>query len=91
MREHHNGHINYYDLGYRFLSKYWGQGYATESARAAVKYGFLELGLSEIIGIADTENLGSIHVLEKVGLKKVNIFDYQGKPHHWMNIKKADS
>lgn len=88
MRARDNGQINYYDLGYRFLSKYWGKGYATESARAAVEYGFLKLGLPEIIAIADTRNLGSIHVLEKVGLTKVNIFDYQNRPHPWMNIKK---
>ena len=31
-----NGHQDYYDLGYRLIRKYWGKGYATESAKAAI-------------------------------------------------------
>jgi len=41
----------------------------------------------EIIGLADVENLVSIHVLEKLGLEKRSVFDYDGEPHHWMSIK----
>lgn len=88
MRETHNNHINYYDLGYRFSRRYWGKGYATETAIAARDYGFNELKIDEIIGIADVGNLGSIHVLEKVGLKRISVFDYHGIKHHWMKIEK---
>ncbi|MCX2492494.1 GNAT family N-acetyltransferase [Pedobacter sp. PF22-3] len=56
---------------------------------AARDYGFNELKLNELIGIADIHNLGSIHVLEKVGLKRISIFDYHGKKHHWMKIEKS--
>nr|WP_255524548.1 GNAT family N-acetyltransferase [Pedobacter riviphilus] len=56
---------------------------------AARDYGFNELKLNEIMGIADINNLGSIHVLEKVGLKRTSIFDYNGIKHHWMKIKKS--
>ncbi|NII81437.1 RimJ/RimL family protein N-acetyltransferase [Pedobacter sp. SG908] len=45
--------------------------------------------MNQIIGIADINNLGSIHVLEKVGLKRISIFDYNGIKHHWMKIKKS--
>lgn len=90
IRETTNNHIDYYDLGYRFSKRFWGKGYATETAIAARDYGFNELKLNEIIGIADIDNLGSIHVLEKVGLKKLNIFDYQGIKHHWMKIERID-
>ncbi len=82
-----NNRINYYDLGYRFSKKYWGKGYATESAMAAKDYAFNTLKLAEIIGIADINNSGSIHVLEKVGLKRISLFDYQGIKHHWMEMK----
>lgn len=82
-----NNRINYYDLGYRFSKKHWGKGYATESASAARDYAFNTLKLPEIIGIADTQNLGSIHVLEKVGLKRISLFDYQNIKHHWMEMK----
>ncbi len=82
-----NNHINYYDLGYRFSKRFWGKGYATETAMAVIDYGFTELKLNEIIGIADINNLGSIHVLEKVGLKRVSVFDYDGTKHLWMRIE----
>ena len=88
IKESTNSHINYYDLGYRFSKRFWGKGYATETAIAARDYGFNELNLNEIIGIADIDNLGSIHVLEKVGLKRISIFDYHGIKHHWMKIEK---
>jgi ribosomal-protein-alanine N-acetyltransferase len=88
IKESNNNHSNYYDLGYRFSKRYWGKGYATETAIAVRDYGFNELGLNEIIGIADIHNLGSIRVLEKVGLKRISIFDYHGIKHHWLKIEK---
>jgi ribosomal-protein-alanine N-acetyltransferase len=57
------------DLGYRFMEKYWGQGYATEAAFAAVKYGFEKLHIPRITGRADPKNLASARVLEKIGMK----------------------
>lgn len=57
------------DIGYRFFKKYWSKGYATESAAACIKYGFNELNLSSIIGRTMSENIGSVKVLEKIGLK----------------------
>ncbi|MDB4089115.1 GNAT family N-acetyltransferase [Flavobacteriales bacterium] len=57
------------DIGYRFHKKFWNKGYATESARACLNYGFEVLNLEEIIGNTDRENLASIKVLEKIGLK----------------------
>lgn len=54
------------DLGYRFMSNYWGKGYATEAARALVDFGFKTLGLKELIAMTLPENQGSIRVLEKL-------------------------
>lgn len=56
------------DIGYRFLPKYWGKGIATEISLAIMKYGFDELKLDRIIGVAMPENLASAKVLEKIGL-----------------------
>ncbi|MFI5148331.1 MAG: GNAT family N-acetyltransferase [Bacteroidia bacterium] len=58
-----------YDLGYRFFKKHWGQGYATESAKAVLEWGHTERKLTTIIGKADILNVGSVHVLEKLGMK----------------------
>ena len=66
------------DIGYRFLKKHWDNGYATESAKAIIDYGFKNYGLTEIIGNADVDNLSSIRVFEKLGMKFVKIREYDG-------------
>lgn len=56
------------DLGYRFMQKYWGKGYATEASLACIDYGFKVLKLDRIYGQAMKENIASINVLKKVGM-----------------------
>ena len=65
------------DLGYRLRQEFWGKGYATESSHVILKYGFEELGMEEIIAIAYEANVGSIKVMQKVGMKfyKKAIYD----------------
>lgn len=60
--------LNEVDLGYRFIQSTWGKGYATESAKACIQYGFERLGLQHIVGRALPENLASVKVLEKCGM-----------------------
>lgn len=60
------------DLGYRFKKEYWGKGYATEAARASLKYGFEVLQLQRIIARAMKDNGASIRVIEKVGMTYVS-------------------
>jgi ribosomal-protein-alanine N-acetyltransferase len=59
---------NEVDIGYRLLKQYWGKGYATESAKANLNYGFNTVGLERIIGMAMKENTASINVFKKLGL-----------------------
>jgi [ribosomal protein S5]-alanine N-acetyltransferase len=61
--------LNEIDLGYRFFEQHWGKGYATESAKAILAYGFNALNLQEIVGRAAIDNVNSVKVLEKVGMK----------------------
>ncbi|WP_299160642.1 GNAT family N-acetyltransferase [uncultured Tenacibaculum sp.] len=56
------------DLGFRFFQKDWGKGYATEAAKASLKYGFKNLNLTNIIGRASIDNKASVRVLEKIGM-----------------------
>jgi len=60
-------------LGYAFGEPYWGQGYATEAARAMVRYGFERLRLAVICAYCYPFNKRSRRVLEKCGLS------YEGK------------
>ena len=78
-----NGHNNYYDLGYRIIPRYWGKGYASESAIASVQYGFDTMGLKEIFGIAEEGNIASQNVLQKAGLKFVEDFMYEETQMKW--------
>lgn len=82
-----NGHQFYHDLGYRLIKRYWGKGYATESSKAAVDYAFNHLKLTAIYAIADVGNLSSQKVLEKCGLVRNGVFDYEGVPHYWFEMK----
>jgi RimJ/RimL family protein N-acetyltransferase len=57
------------DIGFAFLHKYWGQGYAYESASAVMTYGEEVLGLKRIIAITTSDNHSSARLLEKLGLR----------------------
>jgi RimJ/RimL family protein N-acetyltransferase len=58
------------EIGWRLGSQYWGQGFATEGAKAAVDYGFKKCGLKEIVSFTVPANMRSIRVMEKIGLKR---------------------
>ncbi|HEY5884220.1 MAG TPA: GNAT family N-acetyltransferase [Pyrinomonadaceae bacterium] len=57
------------DIGFAFLPRFWGQGYAIESATAVMKYSREVLGLDEIAAITTPTNEPSIKLLEKLGFK----------------------
>lgn len=59
------------DLGYRFRQIAWGKGYATEAAKHVLDYGFQQLRLKEIFGKAHVENIASVNVLKKIGMKYI--------------------
>ncbi|MGB0777981.1 MAG: GNAT family N-acetyltransferase [Flavobacteriaceae bacterium] len=59
----------YYDIGYRLLPEFWGQGIAFETATFWLDYGFKTLNLPDIIGDAHIGNIASNKVLRKIGLK----------------------
>ncbi len=57
------------DIGFAFLPRFWGQGYAYEAASAVMAYGRNALGLKRIVAITDPDNHSSIKLLERLGLK----------------------
>ncbi|MES2828823.1 MAG: GNAT family N-acetyltransferase [Bacteroidota bacterium] len=83
-----NNHNNFYDVGYRLLRKYWGMGYATESAKASVAYAFEELGISSVYAMAHPENEASRNALQKTGLVITDKCEYQGLQCDWFELKK---
>jgi RimJ/RimL family protein N-acetyltransferase len=65
------------EVAYLLDSPYWRRGYATEAARASLRYGFEELQLERIIALAHTENIASRRVMEKNGMA------YEKELHLW--------
>jgi RimJ/RimL family protein N-acetyltransferase len=59
---------NKFDIGYRLMKKFWGNGYATEAAEVCLVDGFTRLGLDKIIASAMNANTASINVFKKLGL-----------------------
>ncbi len=57
------------EIGYRFDSKLWGKGLATEAADAALHYGFENFNFPCILGIVERSNTASARVLEKLDMK----------------------
>jgi ribosomal-protein-alanine N-acetyltransferase len=68
------------DFGYTLHRDYWGQGFATEAARAIVDFGFRTLDGQRITAWCYEANLASARVLEKTGLVFVRRFE-EAAPH----------
>lgn len=62
---------NEIDLGYRFLKKTWGKGIATDTALRCLEYGFTDLHFPLITATVVPQNIGSMKVLEKIGMKNM--------------------
>jgi ribosomal-protein-alanine N-acetyltransferase len=56
------------EIGWRLAREHWGNGYATEGGRAALAFGFDELGLPEIVSFTTVANDRSRKVMERLGL-----------------------
>lgn len=57
------------EVFYALARPYWGQGLATEGARASLHYGFAQLGLERIMAAAMIDNHASRRVLENIGMR----------------------
>jgi len=58
------------EIGWRFARTAWGQGYASEGARAWLRFGFETLGLGEIVSFTAVENQRSRRVMERLGMTR---------------------
>lgn len=62
------------DIGYAYLPRYWSKGYAIEAALAMKSYARDTIQLKRLVAIVDPANVGSIRVLEKLGMKFEKMF-----------------
>ena len=66
--------LNEVTLGYRLRRVAWGKGYAIEGVRALIRKGFTELDVQRVDATTYQDNLASIRVMEKAGLKFVRAY-----------------
>ena len=64
------------EVGWRLDPAAWGFGYATEAARAALAFGFSELGLGEIVSFTTVTNARSRAVMERIGMTHDSADDF---------------
>jgi RimJ/RimL family protein N-acetyltransferase len=68
-----------FELGWMLRRAYWGRGYATEGARAALEFGFRELARAEIISLIHPDNAASIRVARRLGEELRGITELMGR------------
>lgn len=68
------------ELGCGLAPSYWGRGLATEAVGACRDYGFAKLGFQRLITIVDPQNIASIRVAEKTGMKLETQSEFRGSP-----------
>jgi [ribosomal protein S5]-alanine N-acetyltransferase len=76
------------DVGFAFFPSTWGNGYASEAAKACVEYGRIKLGLKRMAGIVAPHNLASVRILQKLGMKYVR--DLEMKPGNVVQVFEMD-
>ncbi len=79
------------EVGYRLVKAAWGRGIATEAALRLRDYGFGEIGLEEIVAVADPGNAASHSVLRKLGLSFRGLrraYDVDGL--HFFGLRRDD-
>jgi len=78
------------EVDFVLARNYWGRGYATEAAKAALAYGFDSLQLDRIIALTKPENIASRRVIEKIGMRYVKNAEYWGITCAYYDISKAE-
>jgi RimJ/RimL family protein N-acetyltransferase len=74
------------EILYGLLRQYWGMGYATEAALGVCEYGKTKLKLGRLISLVEPGNLGSSHVVKKVGMKLEKETRRWGRQYHMYSI-----
>lgn len=87
------------EVAWRLFPTYWGKGYATEGAKASLRYGFEILKLSDIIAVTSVLNIRSQAVMKRIGMQHETGFDFDNpklpeghvlRRHLFYRVKKSD-
>jgi RimJ/RimL family protein N-acetyltransferase len=87
------------EVGWRLAREHWGNGYASEGARAAIGFGFDELGIDEIVSFTTVGNDRSRRVMERLGMTHDAADDFEHpllapgdplRPHVLYRLRRTD-
>lgn len=85
------GSTDFICIGWRLIRQHWGQGIATESARAPVlDHALRVLGIDPVVALVEPGNIASIRVAEKIGMRRVDTSLYHGKEQILFRADVAD-
>lgn len=87
MRRHRDGGEHFF-LAYLIRRECWGQGYATETARALIRYGFETLRAPKVEALIACGNSASIRVAEKIGMTRAGTTVHLDAEHYIYEILK---
>ena len=87
VTEPENNFVNFYDLGYRFIERFWAKGYGYEAALPWIDYAFNDMKIDKLNADAHRQNLGSNRILQKLGFTFVNQYEHEGYPFNWYELK----
>ena len=70
------------EIGWRLAQAYWGKGYATEGAKACLKFAFETIHLDEIVSFTSVQNMRARAVMERIGMhhNHADDFDHPNLP-----------
>jgi len=68
------------EVAWRLRQRYWGHGYATEAAQAAIEDRFTRVGLKQIVALTALGNTASVRVMERLGMTRTIEFDHPNLP-----------
>ncbi|WP_286936020.1 GNAT family N-acetyltransferase [Achromobacter sp. UBA4530] len=69
------------EIGWRLAQPFWGRGYASEAADAALRVGFEQVGAEEIVAFTATDNVRSRAVMDRLGMAaEPGCFDHPAVP-----------
>jgi ribosomal-protein-alanine N-acetyltransferase len=71
--------MEYVDVGYRLLERFWNQGIGFEAAWHSLNFGFSILRLKEIYASAQVENIASNRILKKCGMTMIQEYEEDQK------------
>lgn len=72
-------YLPFHDIGFAFLEKHQGKGYAFEAAERIVNYAMNEIKMENIAAVTQLDNIKSIQLLEKLGLRYHGIIENNGE------------